>query len=93
MSKILRPALAFALASAATLAAPAAAQVGGIAVANPEQAIANSRAWQAARKFTPSNTFAERHWTALLAAGSRTTLKRGSVGESVHRLQRAGAPG
>ena len=48
-----------------------------------------ARAWQAARKFTPSNTFEKRHWTALLAAGARTTVKRGSVDESVHRLQRA----
>jgi peptidoglycan hydrolase-like protein with peptidoglycan-binding domain len=51
--------------------------------------IAAARAWQSARRFTPSDTFAKRHWTALLAAGSRTTLKRGSVDESVHRLQRA----
>ena len=51
--------------------------------------IAGARAWQAARKFTPSNTFEKRHWTALLAAGARTTVKRGSVDESVHRLQRA----
>ena len=48
-----------------------------------------ARAWQAARKFTPSNTFEKRHWTALLAAGARTTVKRGSADESVHRLQRA----
>ena len=42
-----------------------------------------------ARKFTPSDTFEKRHWTALLAAGARTTIKRGSTDESVHRLQRA----
>lgn len=51
--------------------------------------IAAARAWQAARKFTPSDTFAKRHWVALLAAGARTTVKRGSSDESVHRLQRA----
>lgn len=51
--------------------------------------IAGARAWQAARKFTPSDTFTKRHWTALLAAGSRTTLKRGSNDPAVHRLQRA----
>ena len=51
--------------------------------------IAGARAWQSARKFTPSNTFEKRHWTALLAAGARTTVKRGSADESVHRLQRA----
>jgi peptidoglycan hydrolase-like protein with peptidoglycan-binding domain len=51
--------------------------------------IAAARAWQAARKFTPSDTFAKRHWVALLAAGARTTVKRGSSDEAVHRLQRA----
>ena len=51
--------------------------------------IAAARTWQAARRFTPSDTFAKRHWTALLSAGARTTIKRGSVDESVHRLQRA----
>jgi peptidoglycan hydrolase-like protein with peptidoglycan-binding domain len=51
--------------------------------------IAAARAWQAARRFTPTDTFAKRHWVALLAAGARTTIKRGSVDESVHRLQRA----
>ncbi|WP_374457805.1 glycoside hydrolase domain-containing protein [Nocardioides sp.] len=51
--------------------------------------IAAARAWQAARKFTPTDTFEKRHWTALLSAGARTTIKRGSVDESVHRLQRA----
>ncbi|CUR57815.1 Peptidoglycan-binding domain 1 protein [metagenome] len=51
--------------------------------------IAAARAWQAARRFTPSDTFEKRHWTALLAAGARTTIKRGSSDESVHRLQRA----
>lgn len=51
--------------------------------------IAAARAWQTKRKFTPTDTFEKRHWTALLAAGARTTVKRGSVGESVHRLQRA----
>jgi peptidoglycan hydrolase-like protein with peptidoglycan-binding domain len=51
--------------------------------------IAAARAWQAARRFTPSDTFEKRHWTALLAAGARTTIKRGSADESVHRLQRA----
>jgi peptidoglycan hydrolase-like protein with peptidoglycan-binding domain len=51
--------------------------------------IAAARAWQASRKFTPTDTFEKRHWTALLSAGARTTVKRGSVDESVHRLQRA----
>jgi hypothetical protein len=51
--------------------------------------IAAARAWQAARRFTPGDTFEKRHWTALLSAGARTTIKRGSVDESVHRLQRA----
>ncbi len=51
--------------------------------------VAAARAWQASRKFTPTDSFEKRHWTALLAAGARTTVKRGSVDESVHRLQRA----
>ncbi|GAB3017836.1 hypothetical protein GCM10011376_01630 [Nocardioides flavus (ex Wang et al. 2016)] len=51
--------------------------------------IAAARAWQAARRFTPTDSFEKRHWVALLAAGARTTVKRGSVDESVHRLQRA----
>ena len=51
--------------------------------------IAAARAWQAARKFTPTDAFETRHWTALLSAGARTTIKRGSADESVHRLQRA----
>ncbi len=51
--------------------------------------IAAARAWQAARRFTPTDTFEKRHWTALLSAGARTTIKRGSTDESVHRLQRA----
>ena len=51
--------------------------------------IAAVRAWQAARRFTPTDTFEKRHWTALLAAGGRTTIKRGSADESVYRLQRA----
>ena len=41
--------------------------------------IAAARAWQARRKFTPTDTFEKRHWTALLSAGARTTIKRGSV--------------
>jgi peptidoglycan hydrolase-like protein with peptidoglycan-binding domain len=51
--------------------------------------VAAARAWQASRKFTPTDSFETRHWTALLSAGARTTVKRGSVDESVHRLQRA----
>ena len=51
--------------------------------------IAAARAWQAGRRFTPSDSFEKRHWTALLSAGARTIVKRGSVDESVHRLQRA----
>ncbi|WP_210439015.1 glycoside hydrolase domain-containing protein [Nocardioides xinjiangensis] len=51
--------------------------------------IAAARAWQAARRFTPTDTFEKRHWVALLSAGARTTVKRGSSDEAVHRLQRA----
>ena len=51
--------------------------------------IAAARAWQASRRFTPGDSFEKRHWTALLSAGARTIVKRGSVDESVHRLQRA----
>ncbi|HEY0643891.1 MAG TPA: glycoside hydrolase domain-containing protein [Nocardioides sp.] len=62
---------------------------GGITGSYDAATIAAARTWQAARKFTPSDTFEKRHWTALLSAGARTTIKRGSVDESVHRLQRA----
>jgi peptidoglycan hydrolase-like protein with peptidoglycan-binding domain len=62
---------------------------GPISGAYDAATVAGARAWQAARKFTPTDTFAKRHWVALLAAGPRTTVKRGSVDESVHRLQRA----
>ena len=51
--------------------------------------IAGARAWQAARRFVPTDTFEKRHWVALLSAGARTTIKRGSSDEAVHRLQRA----
>ena len=51
--------------------------------------VAAARAWQSSRKFTPTDTFEKRHWVALLAAGARTTVKRGSTDESVYRLQRA----
>jgi len=51
--------------------------------------VAAARAWQASRRFTPTDTFEKRHWTALLSAGAKTVVKRGSVDESVHRLQRA----
>ena len=51
--------------------------------------IAAARTWQASRKFTPTDRFEQRHWTALLSAGGRTTIKRGSSDESVYRLQRA----
>ena len=51
--------------------------------------IAAARAWQSARRFTPVDTFEKRHWTALLSAGGRTTVKRGSADEAVYRLQRA----
>lgn len=42
--------LLLAAASVATVAAPAAAQVNGVAVADPQGAIANSRAWNTARQ-------------------------------------------
>jgi peptidoglycan hydrolase-like protein with peptidoglycan-binding domain len=51
--------------------------------------IAAAKAWQVNRRFTPTDTFEKRHWTALLSAGAKTVAKRGSVDESVHRLQRA----
>ena len=62
---------------------------GPISGAYDAATIAGARAWQAARRFTPTDTFEKRHWVALLAAGARTTIKRGSTDESVHRLQRA----
>ena len=36
--------------------------------------IAGARAWQAARRFTPTDTFAKRHWVALLSAGAEYRL-------------------
>ncbi|NYE35949.1 peptidoglycan hydrolase-like protein with peptidoglycan-binding domain [Nocardioides cavernae] len=51
--------------------------------------VAAARAWQTARRFTPTDRFEKRHWVALLSAGARTVVKRGSADESVHRLQRA----
>ncbi len=51
--------------------------------------IAAARAWQTSRRFTASDSFERRHWVALLSAGAKTVIKRGSVDESVYRLQRA----
>ena len=51
--------------------------------------VAAARAWQTARRFSASDRFERRHWVALLAAGGRTVVKRGSADEAVHRLQRA----
>ena len=51
--------------------------------------ISAARAWMASRRFTPVDSFARRHWTALLSQGRRPVLKRGSVGAGVYRLQRA----
>ncbi len=46
-------------------------------------------AWQAKNKFATSSTFTAKHWTSLLAGGSRPVLKVGSTGDAVHRMQRA----
>ena len=51
--------------------------------------VAAARAWQSRRRFTPIDRFEQRHWIALLAAGTKGVVKRGSTGEGVHRLQRA----
>jgi hypothetical protein len=51
--------------------------------------IAAARAWQESRKFVPTDTFAKRHWVALLSAGTKPVAKRGSTGEHIHRLQAA----
>lgn len=51
--------------------------------------IAAAKAWQAANRLPTNRRFTKRHWVALLAAGSRPILKRGSSGEAVHRAQRA----
>ena len=62
---------------------------GPISGAYDDATIAAAQAWQASRRFTPTDRFEKRHWVALLAAGGKTVVKRGSTDESVYRLQRA----
>lgn len=45
--------------------------------------------WRAASGFAPDGTFTSTQWVAILSAGPRTTLKVGSAGVAVRRLQRA----
>jgi peptidoglycan hydrolase-like protein with peptidoglycan-binding domain len=46
-------------------------------------------AWQDRNGFTNTRHWLRKHWTAILARGAAGTLKRGSSGASVWRLQRA----
>ncbi|MGN6578172.1 MAG: glycoside hydrolase domain-containing protein [Nocardioides sp.] len=61
-------------------------EVGG---AFGEQTYRAVRAFQHGRGLPATGRFDARTWTALLAAGSRPVLKRGSEGPAVRRLQRA----
>ena len=54
-----------------------------------DRTINAARRWQESRGLTPSRTFGRAPWVALLSQGSRPTIKRGSAGEAVYRLQRA----
>ncbi|CAB4755915.1 unannotated protein [freshwater metagenome] len=48
-----------------------------------------TRAWQAQRGFEQVDMWSRQHWMSLLAAGSQATIKYGSAGLAVRRLQRA----
>jgi len=48
-----------------------------------------TRAWQAKRGFEPQDLWSRQHWMSLLAVGSKATIKYGSSGLAVRRLQRA----
>ena len=48
-----------------------------------------TRAWQAQRGFEQVDLWSRQHWMSLLAAGSKATIKYGSSGLAVRRLQRA----
>ncbi|MGW7359312.1 peptidoglycan recognition protein family protein [Streptomyces sp. NPDC054802] len=47
------------------------------------------KAFQTSRKLAADGTVGPKTWTALLSAGDRPTLRQGSTGEAVKRLQRA----
>lgn len=47
------------------------------------------KAFQSSRKLTADGVVGRKTWTALLSAGDRPTLRLGSTGEAVKRLQRA----
>ncbi|MFI2434282.1 peptidoglycan-binding protein [Streptomyces sp. NPDC018693] len=47
------------------------------------------QAFQTSRKLNPDGEVGPKTWTALLSAGDRPILSRGSTGEAVKRLQRA----
>jgi N-acetyl-anhydromuramyl-L-alanine amidase AmpD len=60
--------------------------VDGAFGANTERAV---RAFQQARGLSVDGKVGPRTWTALLSAGTKTTVRQGSSGEPVSRLQRA----
>ncbi len=45
--------------------------------------------WRSKRGFATGGPFTSTHWVAVFASGRRTTLKTGSAGPPVRRLQRA----
>jgi hypothetical protein len=51
--------------------------------------LAATHAWQAEHGFDEQDLWSRQHWMSLLAAGSRDTVKYGSSGLAVRRLQRA----
>ena len=51
--------------------------------------VAATRDWQAEHGFEPQDLWSRQHWMSLLAAGSKATIKYGSSGLAVRRLQRA----
>jgi len=57
-------------------------------VYNPKT-VAAVRTWQARVGHPQSNAWTRKNWMSLLAAGTPTTLKYGTTGDAVRRLQRS----
>ncbi len=54
-----------------------------------EATLAATNAWQTSHGFNAQPRWGARHWVALLSEGAKPTLKVGSAGSDVRRLQRA----